>query len=198
MRQRLIIATLALAASLPAGASFAETETDRLREALRSATMQNRTLEDQRVALQAKVTEAERQVADLKTQVSAAKAETKQAEQDYRQAVADFNARLEERNQTLDKWKDAYTEAATVARTKDAERAKFEGEANTYKASTKACLVKNQQLVKLGREILGVYENVHFGGMLLAREPALGIRRVDVQNLLQDYGEKILQQKIEP
>jgi len=44
--------------------------------------------------------------------------------------------------QTLEKWKEAYTEAATVARTKDAERAKFEAEANSFKASNKTCTDK--------------------------------------------------------
>ena len=58
---------------------------------------------------------------------------------EQREAVEEFNKRLTERDETLEKWKAAYEQAATVARSKDAERAKFEGEANTYKASTKGC-----------------------------------------------------------
>src|SRR5262249_55883628 len=142
----LIISALCFATAVST-AVHAESETDRLREALRSATAQTRALEDQRTALQAKISEAEREKVNLRAQVDASKARAAQAEKDYRQAVQDFNSRLDERNQTLEKWKDAYEEAATVARTKDAERAKFEGESKAYKASFKSCTAKNTQLV---------------------------------------------------
>ncbi len=89
------------------------------------------------------------------------------------------------------------TEAATVARTKDAERAKFEGESNTYKASTKACTEKNKQLVKVGRDLLVQYEGVTLGDALLAREPVTGIKRARVKSLLEDYDEKIETQKVQ-
>jgi len=193
MRHNIIAVSVALSAILIAGSARAQSdsETDRLREALRTTIAQTRTLEDQRTALQAKLTEAERERDKLKGDV-------KKLDSDYRQAVKDFNARLEERNETLDKWKDAYEEAATVARTKDAERAKFESESAAYKASTKACVAKNTQLVKVGRELLHKYEGINFGDAMVAQEPVLAYRRVEIQNLLQDYGDKILEQKVQP
>jgi len=191
------LAGLALTLSLAAPA-LAESETDRLREALRSATAQTRTLEDQRTAMQAQIAEVTKARDALKAEVTTAKAQAKKAEADYRTAVREFNDRLEERNQALEKWKDAYTEAATVARTKDAERAKFEAESKAYKASTRACTLKNQELVKTGRELLQHYEGVTIGDQILAQEPMIGIRRVEIQTLLQDYGDKILNQKVEP
>lgn len=181
-----------------ANAQQAQSETDRLRDALRSVTAQVRALEDQRTTVQAQLTEVKRERDVLKTEVDEARAQAKKTETDYRTAVREFNDRLEERNQTLEKWKDAYAEAATVARTKDAERAKFEAESKTFKASTRACTVKNQELVKVGRELLERYEDVNIGGMVLGREPLVGIRRVEIQNLLQGYGDKVLNQKIEP
>jgi chromosome segregation ATPase len=198
MRHSIVILALSSIVVLTPMNANAESETDRLREALRSATAQTRALEDQRFALQVKVSEADRDKALLKTQLDASKAQVAQVEKDYRQAVQEFNTRLDERNQTLEKWKDAYDEAATVARTKDAERAKFEGESKSYKASTKACTVKNVQLVKVGRELLARYEGVSFGDMVVAREPLLAFRRVEIQNFLQDYGDKILEQKVQP
>ncbi len=92
--------------------------------------------------------------------------------------------------------KGAYEEAATVARTKDAERAKFEGEATAYKASTKSCVAKNTQLMKVGRELLRRYEGVSFGDIAVINEPLIGARRVEVQNILQDYDDKLLEQKV--
>lgn len=192
---RKLIATLIVLAAVSGSANEAgaqaQSEIDRLREALRTATTQARALEDQRNALQAKVGQVERDNAALKVQVDTAKAEVRQVKKDYREAVTQFNERLEERNQTLEKWKEAYAEAASVARTKDAERAQFEAEASNTKVSLKACTGKNQQLVKVGRELLAHYENVTLGDALLAQEPLIGIRRTQVENLLQDYAERV-------
>ena len=167
-------------------------------EALRSAIAQTRALEDQRTALQAKVAEAEHEKAAAKAEIDAAKAQVKKVEKEHREAVDQFNQRLAERDETLEKWKSAYEEAATVARTKDAERAKFEGEANAYKASTKSCVAKNGQLLKGGRELLHRYEAITIGDMMVAREPLLGARRVEIQNSLQDTNDKFLDQKATP
>jgi chromosome segregation ATPase len=185
--------TLALAWS---GAANAQSETDKLRDALRSATAQTRQMEDERTALQAKVTEAEREKAALKAQVDAAKADVRQVQKEHRQAIDEFNKRLAERDETLEKWKAAYEEAATVARSKDAERAKFEGEANTYKASTKNAVTKNGELVRAGHDLLQRYKSVTIGDTIVAREPALGLRRVEIQNVIQDANDKILDQKV--
>jgi chromosome segregation ATPase len=198
MRKNAFVFASVLAAIAVSSDAHAQSETDRLREALRGATAQVRALEDQRTSLQAQNAEVTRARDALKSEVDAAKAQAKKAEADYRQAVREFNDRLEDRNQALEKWKDAYTEAATVARTKDGERAKFEAESKTYKASTKACTLKNKELVKVGRELLTRYEGVTFIDTAIASEPLVALRRVEIQNLLQDYGDKVLNQKVDP
>lgn len=198
MRAPIVVVGVLFTAILAASDARAQSEIDRLREALRSATAQTRAMEDERTALQAKLAEMTRARDALKSEIDTAKAQARKAESDYRTAVREFNERLEERNQTLEKWKDAYTEAATVARTKDAERAKFEAESKTFKASSRACTVKNQELVKVGRELLTRYEGVTFFDAVVASEPLVGVRRVEIQNLLQDYGDKVLNQKVDP
>jgi len=198
MKKRIITCvTVALAVSW-VDAARADSEADRLREALRTATVQMRQLEDQRAALQAKVAEAEKEKAAAKAQVEAARAEVKQTEKQYRESVDEFNKRLAERDDTLEKWKSAYEEAASVARDKDAARAKFEGEASTYKASTKDCVGKNGQLIKAGQELLQRYKSVTIGDAVVAREPAFGFRRVEIQNTIQDTNDKFLDQKAVP
>jgi chromosome segregation ATPase len=195
MRPRFSPLALLFVAVCCCGEARADAETDRLREALRNATAQARALEDQQTASRAQLAAAEKDKAALKAQVDAAKAETRRIEKEERDAIDQFNQRLAERDETLEKWKTAYEEAATVARTKDAERAKFEGEATAYKASTKSCFAKNTQLMAVGRELLHRYEAVNFGEMLVAREPMIGEQRIRIQNLLQDYNDKLLDQK---
>ena len=183
---------------LTVSAARAESESDRLRDALRNATAQSRTLEDQRAALQVKLTSAEQERDRLKKQNEAFRAQVKEAEQAYRQAVKDFNERLAERDDSLEKWKSAYAEAATVARTKDAERAKFEAEATAFKASSKVCTAKNAQLVKVGNDIVRQYEEMNPMEKIWDHEPVFGLKRVEHQNAAQDFRDKILDQKANP
>jgi chromosome segregation ATPase len=197
MRNALFSLIVTLAALMPA-AAHAQAETDRLREALRSATAQQRSLEDQRAALQAKLTEAERERDRLRGQIEASRAQAKDAEQAYLQAVKDFNDRIAERDDALEKWKSAYTEAATVARAKDAERAKFEKDASDFKASNKSCEDKNAKLTKVGNEVLTRYEKMNPLEALGVHEPLFGLQRVEHQNKVQDYRDKILDQKVKP
>ncbi|MCP3384060.1 MULTISPECIES: hypothetical protein [unclassified Bradyrhizobium] len=178
--------------------AHADQEGDRLREALRSATAQARAAEDQRAALQAKLTAAEQERERLRKQNEAYRAQVKEAEQAYRQAVKDFNERLTERDDSLEKWKVAYAEAAGVARAKDAERAKFEAEATAFKASTKACEAKNVQLVKTANEVVTKYEAMDPFEKVLDHDPVFGLKRVEHQNAAQDYRDKIIEQKAKP
>lgn len=195
---RLVIGLGIAAAVLGTTVARADSEIDRLREALRSATAQVRSLEDARAVQQAKLTAAEQERDRLRKQSDAYKAQVKEAEQAYRQAVRDFNDRLGERDDALEKWKSAYAEAATVARTKDAERAKFEGEAKALKASNQGCQAKNAQLVKVGQDIVTQYEAMSPLEKIWDHEPLLGQKRVDHQNAAQDFRDKILDQKVKP
>jgi len=193
----LAVLVFALVLGLP-GISHAQSEPDRLREALRTATAQSRALEDQRAALQAKLTAAEQERDRLKKQNDTFRAQVKEAEQAYRQAVKDFNERISERDDALEKWKSAYGEAASVARTKDAERTKFEGEATALKASVKACEAKNVNLAKTANEIVTKYEEMNPLEKVLDHDPLFGLKRVEHQNAAQDFRDKIIEQKVKP
>ena len=197
LRNVLLALLVAVAVALPAAAR-AQSESDRLREALRTATAQSRALEDQRAALQAKLTAAEQERDRLRRQNEAYRAQVREAEQAYRQAVKEFNDRLAERDNTLEKWKSAYGEAATVARTKEAERTKLDGDVTALKESYKSCVAKNSQLVKVGQEVVKQYEAMNPLEKLLDHEPLLGLKRVDHQNAVQDFRDKILDQKVQP
>lgn len=197
MRLLRLSSIAALALMIPAIA-HADQEGDRLREALRTATAQARAAEDQRAALQGKLTSTEQERDRLRKQNEAYRAQVKEAEQAYRQAVKDFNERLTERDDSLEKWKVAYGEAAGVARAKDAERARFEADATAFKASTKACEAKNIQLVRTANEVVTKYEAMDPFEKVLDHDPVFGLKRVEHQNAAQDYRDKILDQKAKP
>lgn len=193
----LSIAALALAVLVPASAQ-AQSEADRLREAFRNATLQVRQLEDQRAVLQARQAETERERDRLRKETTSLKAQVKDLDQAYRQAVEDFNQRLADRDEMLERWKNAYAEAAGVARAKDAERAKFEREAAAFKASTNSCEARNAELAKAGSEILERYEAMNPLEAIAVHDPVFGLKRVEHQNTVQDYRDRILDQKVKP
>jgi chromosome segregation ATPase len=195
-RRALLLAVVS--AVMSSTAADAQSDSDRLREALRNATAQARALEDQRAALQAKLTAAEQERERLRKQNESYRAQIKEAEQAYRQAVKDFNDRLAERDDALEKWKSAYGEAATVARAKDAERSKFEADATALKASNKTCEAKNKELVKTAKDVAQQYEAMNPFEKILDHDPVFGLKRVEHQNAAQDFRDKILDQEVKP
>jgi chromosome segregation ATPase len=55
---------------------------------------------------------------------------------------------------------------------------------------------KNLELHRLGKEILERYEKFGLGTALTAREPFVGTTRVRLQNLVQEYSDKLSEQRI--
>lgn len=201
----LVVLPLAVAPGLPATAQDASLE-GRLRDALRSATAQVRSLEDERARLQAQLAEAEREKEVLRQQAAAAAAQDKEkpakpAVDDemltqYKQRLADQAAALAQLNDGLEKWKAAFNEAANVARAKEAERAQLATQVPPLTQRLTACETKNVALFKVGNEILARYASMDFRDALGAREPFIGVKRVELQNLVQDYQDKLLDQKV--
>lgn len=181
-----------------ARADDTESETDRLRDALRAALQQQQALQDQRTALQAQLADVTHDRDRLTRDVYVAHARIKSLQKAYNTAVTEFNQRLEERNQVLEKWKAAYEDAADVARTKDAERAKYQASSAAYMAANKVCSAKNLQLVKVSKDILVGYRDFNMWKVLAAREPMIGYIGVDHENRVQAYLDRILNQKVQP
>lgn len=196
MRRLVVItfwAAVLMAVLLPQAAhAQAQSELERLRRALRQVTQQLRAAEDQRVALQAQVTQGEREKERLNLQINSLKGELKDTQDNFQRTVEEFNQRMAERDQTLDKWRTAYEEAADVARAKEAERVKNLADATTYKARTLSCEARNKQLVKVGQDMLAGYRDLTLGDLIAIRDPVIGVGRVDHQNRTQDFRDRIL------
>ena len=182
----------------------------RLRDALRQATIQVRTLEDSQAVLQAKQSDLEKERDALRQQVEALSKGPKGGDPEAARAqgeamAAEFNRRLAAENEqaahlneTLEKWKAAYNQAAEVARAKEAERAKLAAETEGLDKRATSCEAKNVELFKVGNEILDHLKDVDVAEAMAAHEPFFGIKKVELQNLAQDYQDKLLDQKAGP
>jgi len=204
--QAALAVLLLVTATGPAWAD--EAAETRLRDALRQATIQVRTLEDSQAALQAKQSDLEKERDALRQQVEALSKGPKGGDPEAARAqgeamAAEFNRRLAAENEqavhlneTLEKWKAAYNQAAEVARAKEAERAKLAAEREGMDKRATSCEAKNVELFKVGNEILDHLKDVDVAEAMAAHEPFFGIKKVELQNLAQDYQDKLLDQRV--
>jgi len=126
---------------------------------------------------------------------------TKQAVSD-KETIATLTAKsteqataLTEAKDTLEKWKKAYEQTATVAQKEKASHDKLADEVVLLQCKVSDRESKNRELFRLANEILTRYEKFSLGEALAAREPFTGLTRVKLENLVQDYQDKLSQQQ---
>lgn len=177
----------------------------KVRENLRNALLQLRTAQSERNTFQAAKTELEQEKDALTKRVEAL---TKQLSADKESAdktTAELKTKLEEREaevvrlkEAVTQWKTAQEKATGIANVKETERAKLAAQATELQRRVADQQTKNAAMFKIGNEILSRYEKFGLGTAITAREPFVGTMRVKLQNLVQDYGDKLAEQKIKP
>src|SRR5580693_132781 len=197
--------TTVFSSGLLQAADQGNTVEERLRGQLRSTMLQLRDAQNQAATLQSAQAEDEKQKKALTDRVDEL---TKQAASDKDAAtktIADLNAKVTDQttliNQmkdALDKWKEAYNKAVEVANTKEAQRAKFESQAIVLQRRVENDENKNLALYQLGKEVLNRYEKFGLGTAITSREPFVGITKVKLENLVQDYSDKLMDQTVKP
>ena len=207
MKRTLLLASL-VAALLGANLHAADQPSPaemRLREALRNTMLQLRTAQNDGAALQAAKAELEKKSQDLEAQI---KLLTQHGEQDREAAakkIETLNAQIAEQSKALDELKKDFAkcradyQAATVlAQNTEAARKRLEEENILLVRKTEDQKTKNAEIYKLGREILLRYEKFGLGEVLGAREPFVGTTRVKLESYVQDFQDKLSDQKIKP
>jgi chromosome segregation ATPase len=209
MKSKLILFAL-IATALPLHAAPEADPSAKLREQLKATMLQLRTAQTNAANMQAAQAAAETKAKELEAQIVKL---TKQNEELVKQAntdkaaaqesIATLNDKLAERdkrlvqfNDALAEWKAGYQKAAEVARTKEDERAALASEAIVLKRTIADREAKNIALFNTSNEILDRFENYALGKALSAREPFIRSTRVKVENLVQGYKDKILNNRI--
>lgn len=146
--------------------------------------------------LATKITELEKRNASLIQQATSDKAAADKTAAALTTKLAERDKRIVEYTAALEKWKSGYEQAAGVARAKEDERAKLAAEALELKRNIADRESKNIALFNTAIEVLDRFENYALGKALAAREPFIGRTRVKVENLVQGYKDKILDNRI--
>lgn len=167
---------------------------NRMREALRNTILQLRSCQNENATLQAAKSEAVEANKALTAKVDSLTARSTKAEK----AATEQAAEIEKFKVAIEKWRVAYQQATELAGSKEAERAKLADQAILLQRQVEDLERKNASLFKVGNEILTRYEHFGLGEALSAKEPFVGITRVKLKNLVQDYRDKLADQKIKP
>jgi hypothetical protein len=200
----LVMGSLCLlgARAIPAEDSTPTIETQ-LRERLRDTMLQLRAAETDRAALQAAQTQSADENKALTERLQAVTKQAdanKQAAQTAAQTVETLKSQVSRQDKEIADLRESIEStrrAAELARNKAADRARLADDAVIQLERLVADRqTKNVALYNIASEILQRYEKFGLGDALMAREPFVGITRVKLRNLVQDYQDKLLDQRV--
>jgi chromosome segregation ATPase len=202
MRLRPIaVLLLCAAAARPALARAGESPTEaRLRDALRAATAQLRAAEDEKARLQASEAALQAKISALEAKLAAAAKPrgNPRAEAELRVSLDEKTAAAAKLAEDVRRCEASLRDANDGSHAREQERAQLAAQVGPMGERLATCEKNNAELYRVGREILDRYARTGLYDVLAAREPFVGARRVELQNLAQDYADKLLDRKVNP
>jgi chromosome segregation ATPase len=124
---------------------------------------------------------------------------------DIGKAIADFKSRNPELAPALDQyatdiqlWTTGYVQYVRLQKKTESQRAGLAAQVPVLRQLLADREAKNVALYKLGDDILTRYEKFGLGDALAAKEPFVGMSRVRLENLVQDYKDKLRDQIVIP
>jgi hypothetical protein len=178
---------------------------NKLRETLRATMLQLRDVQTQLATLQGTQTELEEKNKSLddKLKVTIQKADKDKLESDktvdgLKIAINAKDAEITQLRDVLEKAKLAIEQKDRLQVLTEEKRKQFEEKAILLDRRVADQQRKNAAMYQLGLEVIGRYEKFGLGDAISAREPFIGATRVKFENLVQDYQDKLTEQKIKP
>lgn len=201
----LILTVFAVTLSAAEEADPAMAVLKRMREQLRTVMIQQQKTEADRAALAAEKIDLEAKNADLTKKLEALTKLNASERTASEKAIADLKEKNEGQavemarlNESLAKWKAGYQKLEELTKTKEAERAKLADKNVLLDRKVADYRRLNDELYKTGSEVLSRYENFGLGTALTAREPFTRLTRVKLENLMQEFQDKLDDGKIKP
>ena len=185
----LLVLTLLLAAAEARADAATEAK---LRDALRATTAQLRGLEDEKARWQ-------RTEADLRAEIQTMRGLSLPPTKSSDKEVAALNRRVRELSDANGQLRaslskcEARPAVAPAAGQTDEEKKRLAGEVTGLKEKLAGSEEKNLEMYRVSKELLAWMEKVGVGG-----EPFFGWKRVELENIAQEYGDKLLEQKVRP
>jgi chromosome segregation ATPase len=181
--------------------AYADATTEaQLRAALQSATSQIASLEDQVANLQASQAPNVAMIEALRAQLQKAGGGAgAAAPAKNNAALAKLTKELAARNAELGKSQSEYQDAASGLAAETTANAALQSQLASLNKGLANCDAKNVQLYNIGNQILDAYSHKDdVFGTIADREPFIGFKRVQLQNIVQDDQDKLYDNQIIP
>ena len=177
----------------------------RMREQLRTVMIQQQKTEADRAALQAANVEMEAKIKTLEANFKKLAKDSNDQKDADAKTIAGLNAKVAAQEleqarlqEALAKWKQGHQEVTTTAQKIEAQRAELAARVILLDRKVADHQRKNDELFKIGNEVLSKYEGFGLGTAIAAREPFTRNMRVKLETLVQDYNDKLVDSKIKP
>ena len=197
-------ALLFLVGSLLPEAMAASNKDSKERQALRRVQAQLNEVQQQKSLLEQEKAGLAEQMEELKKksdglESGAARANARRVALDREVEVlnkdkAELTAKLQETMQEMTK---KQAESMQALQHKEREIKRFEAELAHQTRQGEMCQVKNARLYQINAELMDKYQSKGVFGALLQAEPFTQLKRVEVENLLQEYRDKLDAQRVE-
>ena len=201
----LSLGSLILATLLPAAEPVAGDGTAALRVALRNKALELQTVQTELATLQAAqgaVAEENKVLAakyeTLKKQMAADRTTTEKTNATLAAQAAEQKQMIIRLTAALEKAKGEGEKSALAAHAAEAQGAKLKTDNIVLERRAADRESKNLALFLVANEILSRYEEFSLGNAIRAKEPFVGLTRTKLENLVQDYQDKIQEQRVRP
>lgn len=198
---------LVLACTFLASSAWSQDKgASREREALRRVQQQLQQIRQEKTAMEEKLTNTEQEKEKLASQVSGAQARAKSDSAKHQQLQLALDAVTQER-QTLQAQKAELDQRLAELTTKhagterelaltQAQKKQAQSTLSTRDQQVASCEEKNVRLYQYGRDLIGQCRDQSATDAVLRLEPFTGIKRVAIENLLEEYRDKLDAQKL--
>lgn len=170
----------------------------RAQEALRQSQADNAELAQQKVAVEEKLKTASGQVETARSASKSAQATLRMQLDSATAAGADLTRQLGEANQQIAELTSRQKETATQLGARESQLKQVNQQLEGSQAANSRCEAKNLQLYQYSQELVARYEKKGVWSALTQKDPVLGIKEVGIENVVQEYREKIAGQRIQP
>lgn len=194
---------IAVSPRLQAATKGGDPAMQKMREMVRNSMLQLRDANAKLAAAQAAQTEAEDKVKELQGKLddlikksSGDKKKDDQTIEDLQKKLTKAEQQSAHLSESLSNWKAGYSKLAGYAKATETKRSELASAVVVMNRQIADQKMKNSEMYRLACEVLDRYAKFSLGTAIAAREPFVGITKVKLENLVQQYDQQLSAQTI--
>jgi DNA repair exonuclease SbcCD ATPase subunit len=169
----------------------------RAQEALRQSQSDNNDLARAKQDAEQKLKAASQEVEAARNSSKAGQASLRTQLQTSAAAQAELTRKLEDANRQVAALTTQNRDTLGQLASRESELKRIQQDLEKSKAAGTSCEAKNLQLFEYSQELLQRYQKKGVWASLSQKDPVLGLKAVSMENVVQEYREKLNSQKIE-